>query len=112
MVCEETERTKTERRSDKRPRGVGIPGTRVGKIGISKEMRMAVKTFRDLVAWQKALALAREIYRATLGAMPREERFGADDPDGGGRRSQLPSRTIAEGYGRPGTARNLLRFSA
>jgi len=35
----------------------------------------AVRTYRDLVAWQKAMALAEQVYRATQ-ALPAEERFG------------------------------------
>ena len=34
-----------------------------------------VNTFRDLIAWQKGMALTREVYRATA-QMPMEERFG------------------------------------
>jgi len=34
-----------------------------------------VNTFRDLIAWQKGMALTREVYRATA-QMPAEERFG------------------------------------
>jgi four helix bundle protein len=36
---------------------------------------MAIETFRDLVGWQKGMALAREVYRVTA-AMPESERFG------------------------------------
>ena len=36
---------------------------------------MTVKTFRDLIAWQKGMGLARMIYQATV-AMPESERFG------------------------------------
>jgi len=35
----------------------------------------AKKTFRDLIAWQKAIELAKEIYRITQ-RMPDSERFG------------------------------------
>ena len=38
-------------------------------------MAVPAKTFRDLVVWQKAHALALEIYRQTRG-FPREEKFG------------------------------------
>lgn len=58
---------------------------------------MAVKSYRDLVAWQKAMELVTEIYRVTQ-RFPKEEMFGLT--------SQLrkagvsiPS-NIAEGRGR------------
>jgi len=34
-----------------------------------------VRTFRDLIAWQKGMVLAREVYRHTR-QMPGDERFG------------------------------------
>ena len=34
-----------------------------------------VRTFRDLIAWQKSMTLARMIYQATM-SMPADERFG------------------------------------
>ena len=63
------------------------------------ETVMQVKTFRDLVAWQKAMELAKEIYRVTA-AMPETERFGLTAQM---RRAavSIPS-NIAEGYGRGG----------
>ena len=65
-----------------------------------------VKTFRDLVAWQKAMALARLVYRATR-SMPSEEKFGLTSQI---RRSavSIPS-NIAEGFGRENRA-DLSRF--
>ena len=56
---------------------------------------MKVKTFRDLIAWQKAIELAKRIYRATE-AMPQTERFGLTAQM---RRAavSIPS-SIAEGY--------------
>ncbi|USO00423.1 MAG: four helix bundle protein [Phycisphaeraceae bacterium] len=56
-----------------------------------------VKTFRDLVAWQRGMALARAVYQAT-GGMPDGERFGLTNQM---RRAavSIPS-NIAEGYGR------------
>ena len=39
-----------------------------------KQPRNPVKTYRDLIAWQKAMELARQLYRATA-KMPAEERF-------------------------------------
>jgi len=58
-----------------------------------------VKTFRDLIAWQKAMVLARSIYKATAD-MPDSERFGLTVQL---RRAavSIPS-NIAEGHGRQG----------
>ncbi len=65
-----------------------------------------VKTFRDLVAWQKGMELARAIYRVTAG-MPDSERFGLTNQM---RRAavSVPS-NIAEGYGRESRA-DLVKF--
>jgi len=65
-----------------------------------------IKTFRDLIAWQKAMAMAREVYRLTR-PMPAEERFGLTSQM---RRAavSVPS-NIAEGYGRQSTD-DYLRF--
>lgn len=65
-----------------------------------------LRTFRDLVAWQKALALCRNVYELTRG-FPREERFGLTAQL---RRCavSVPS-NIAEGYGR-GMTRDYVRF--
>jgi four helix bundle protein len=56
-----------------------------------------VRTFRELVAWQKAMVLAKLVYRATV-QMPREEQFGLTNQM---RRAavSVPS-NIAEGFGR------------
>jgi four helix bundle protein len=61
---------------------------------------MAIKSFRDLIAWQKAMDLVETVYRASA-AFPREEIYGL--------RSQIrqsavsvPS-NIAEGQGRKST---------
>jgi four helix bundle protein len=58
---------------------------------------MAIRTFRDLVAWQKAMELARLVYRVTQ-AMPSTEQFGLTNQM---RRAaySIPS-NIAEGYAR------------
>ena len=56
-----------------------------------------IKTFRDLIAWQKAMLLAKEVYKAT-SMMPDSERFGLTAQI---RRAavSIPS-NIAEGYAR------------
>src|SRR5690242_8974938 len=56
-----------------------------------------VRTFRDLVAWQKGMELAKVVYCETR-AMPREERFGLTNQM---RRAvvSIPS-NIAEGHAR------------
>ena len=57
----------------------------------------SIKTFRDLIVWQRGMAIARAIYGATR-AMPRSEAFGLTDQM---RRAavSIPS-NIAEGYAR------------
>ena len=56
-----------------------------------------IRTFRDLIAWQKAMDLARIVYRETV-QMPDSEKFGLTNQM---RRSavSIPS-NIAEGHGR------------
>lgn len=58
---------------------------------------MSIKTFRDLIAWQKGMELARHVYQVTMG-MPKEEQFGLTAQM---RRAvvSIPS-NIAEGFGR------------
>ena len=58
---------------------------------------MQVKTFRDLIAWQKAMELAKQVYHATA-RMPDTEKFGLTAQM---RRAtvSIPS-NIAEGHGR------------
>lgn len=65
-----------------------------------------VKTFRDLIAWQRAMELVAALYEATL-AMPNDERFGLTSQI---RRSavSIPS-NIAEGHARQSRA-DYLRF--
>lgn len=65
-----------------------------------------IRSFRDLVAWQKAKALALDIYRAS-SVFPADERFGLTSQV---RRAivSVPS-NIAEGYGRGSTA-DYIRF--
>jgi four helix bundle protein len=62
---------------------------------------MAIKSYRDLIAWQKAMDFAEKVYKATT-AFPKEETYGL--------RSQLrkaavsiPS-NISEGQGRKSTS--------
>ena len=64
------------------------------------------KSYRDLEVWQKAMALAKNIYRATVD-FPSEERFGLVNQM---RRAavSIPS-NIAEGHARSG-AREFQRF--
>ena len=63
--------------------------------------RARVRTYRDLIAWQKSHALALAVYRLT-STFPAEERFGLTAQV---RRASVsvPS-NIAEGYGRGGRA--------
>ena len=58
-----------------------------------------IRTFRDLIVWQKAMELARGVYRVTK-RMPDDERFGLTNQM---RRAavSVPS-NIAEGYCRHG----------
>ena len=65
-----------------------------------------VRTFRDLIAWQKSMELARILYVATK-AMPSDERFGLTSQM---RRAavSVPS-NIAEGFGRENRA-DLLKY--
>ena len=63
-------------------------------------------TFKDLLAWQKSLTLAKKVYQVT-GNFPTEERFGLVNQMRR-RAVSIPS-NIAEGYGR-GSDKELLRF--
>jgi four helix bundle protein len=65
-----------------------------------------LRSYRDLVAWQKAMDLTVAVYRATAG-FPRTEEFGLR---GQMRRAavSIPS-NIAEGYARQ-TTKDYLRF--
>ena len=56
-----------------------------------------MQSYKDLIAWQKAMGLVEEVYRLTAG-YPRDERFGLISQT---RRAavSIPS-NIAEGYGR------------
>ena len=65
-----------------------------------------MKTFRELVVWQKAMSFVTEIYKAS-GSFPKEEMYGLS---GQIRRCavSIPS-NIADGFGR-GTTANYIRF--
>jgi four helix bundle protein len=65
-----------------------------------------IKSYRDLLAWQKAVVLVESVYKVTAG-MPAEERYGLTSQL---RRAavSIPS-NIAEGHGRE-TTREFTRF--
>ena len=65
-----------------------------------------IRSYRDLIAWQKSMALCRNVYGATK-AYPSDERFGLTRQT---RRAavSVPS-NIAEGWGR-GSRGDYLRF--
>lgn len=69
-------------------------------------MSSAIKTFRDLLVWQKSMALVTEVYRASA-SFPSDERYGLTSQL---RRCvvSIPS-NIAEGFGRD-TTNDYLRF--
>ncbi|MCG8585293.1 MAG: four helix bundle protein [Pirellulales bacterium] len=65
-----------------------------------------IRTFRDLVVWQKSMAMVKDMYRVT-SAFPSDEKFGLTSQM---RRCavSIPS-NIAEGYGRQSTT-DYVRF--
>jgi four helix bundle protein len=67
---------------------------------------MGVKSYKELIVWQKAIDLVEAVYRATLG-FPREETYGLTSQI---RRAvvSIPS-NIAEGQGR-NTRRDFVNF--
>lgn len=66
----------------------------------------SIRSYRDLVAWQRAFALGVAVYRATR-SFPDAERFGLTSQI---RRSAISiASNIAEGYGR-GSRAEYLRF--
>ena len=75
-----------------------------------KDMEQKVKSYRDLVAWQKARALVKEVYLLTA-AFPAGERLGLVSQMDRAAVS-IPS-NIAEGYGRATTQdyRQFLRIA-
>ncbi|MFG0242054.1 MAG: four helix bundle protein [Phycisphaerales bacterium JB054] len=69
-------------------------------------MSESIRSYRDLVAWQRARELVRTTYQAS-GSFPQEERFGLASQI---RRAAISvMANIAEGYGR-GTRQDYLRF--
>ncbi len=70
------------------------------------EKTKQVKTYRDLVVWQKSMALVTEIYKQTK-SFPKDETYGLTSQI---RRCavSIPS-NIAEGYGRNSTS-DYVRF--
>ena len=69
-------------------------------------MQGEIKSYRDLIAWQKGILLCKQVYHVTSG-FPDHERFGLTSQL---RRAavSIPS-NIAEGYGRRRT-QDYLRF--
>lgn len=69
-------------------------------------MSGAIKTFRDLIVWQKAMVLVTDVYRAS-SEFPKSEQYGLTSQL---RRCavSIPS-NIAEGFGRDST-NDYLRF--
>jgi four helix bundle protein len=69
-------------------------------------MASEIRSFRDLIAWQKAMGLCEQVYALSRG-FPPEERFGLT-PQMRRAAVSVPS-NIAEGYGRR-SKRDYLRF--
>src|SRR5687767_4131966 len=67
---------------------------------------MRVRSYRDLVVWERAVDLAAEIYRLSAG-FPRQEQFGLTSQVR--RASVSVAANIAEGSGRA-TSRDLMNF--
>ena len=65
-----------------------------------------IRSYRDLIAWQKAMALAKRIYGATR-LFPKEEVYGLTQQMR--RAAASIASNIAEGYGR-GSRRDYVRF--
>jgi len=72
----------------------------------NKRKSVPIKTYRDLIVWQKSMTFVTEIYKATK-TLPKEEQFGLISQT---RRCavSVPS-NIAEGYGRK-SKRDYVRF--
>lgn len=58
---------------------------------------MALRSFKELIVWQRAMQLVEEIYRLTA-KLPRQERFGLKSQMQ--RAAVSVASNIAEGYGR------------
>jgi four helix bundle protein len=69
-------------------------------------MSVEVKTYKDLIAWQKSIVLVTEIYALTR-TFPADEKFGLTSQLNRAAVS-VPS-NIAEGWGRE-TSKNFLQF--
>lgn len=67
---------------------------------------MEVKSYRDLIVWQKAVALSVDCYKLT-GDMPKSEIYGLTSQIR--RASVSVAANIAEGYGRDNTG-NFIQF--
>ena len=81
-------------------------GTKAQRYRGTEVQREMVKTYRDLIVWQKAMELVTEIYVHTK-SFPEDERYGLTSQL---RRCSisLPS-NVAEGYGRNST-QDYIRF--
>jgi four helix bundle protein len=67
---------------------------------------MTVRSYRDLIAWQKSMELVQQVYQATK-TWPSEEQYGLTSQI---RRAAISiASNIAEGHGR-GSDRELVRF--
>jgi len=79
-----------------------------GELNVVKEVKLKARSFKDLLVWQKGMALVREIYGIT-GSFPNEEKFGLVSQM---RRAavSIPS-NIAEGQARHTTKEFILFIS-
>lgn len=80
--------------------------TRGQECATSGTMRLEGRSYRGLLVWQQAMALARDSYRLTR-ALPREERYGLSSQMC--RAAVSVPANIAEGSGR-GTRRDFTNF--
>lgn len=69
-------------------------------MAIADEGKKIVKTYRDLVVWQKSISFVTNIYRLTK-VFPKDEQFGIVSQMR--RRSVSIPSNLAEGYGRKST---------
>jgi four helix bundle protein len=91
--------------SEDREEEVACP--RIGEV-VAREAAMVVRSYRDLVVWQRAMGLVEKVYRATTG-FPKAEVFGLTNQM---RRAavSVPS-NVAEGQGQ-GSTTAFLHFLA